>query len=117
MAKNDRTQAGKICVYMAANAIEGNLIRGLLESEGIEVELYGDQMTAYPGIPRVSETRVFVRPAQRAAAQAAIRQYEQRGAEQRHWRCRQCGESNTAAFETCWQCQGPSPEPLHSGVV
>ena len=102
---------------MAANAIEGNLIRGLLQSEGIEVELHGDQLTAYPGVPRISETRIFVRPEQRAAAQAAIRLYERRGAEQRQWRCDSCGESNTAAFETCWQCQRPSPEPLRSAVV
>ena len=101
----------KVCVYMAANAIEGNLIRGLLESEGIGVELRGEHLVAYPGVPRASETRVYVQAAQQAAARAVIRDYEQRNAEQRQWRCGQCGETNTAAFEICWQCRGPRPEP------
>ena len=100
----------KICIYMAANAIEGNLIRGLLESENIAVELRGENLVAYPGVPRASETRVYVSAHEQAAARAIIRRYEQRNAEQRRWRCDNCGETNTAAFETCWQCRGPMPE-------
>ncbi len=102
--------SAKVCVYMAANAIEGNLIRGLLESEGIGVELRGEHLVAYPGVPRASETRVYVQAAQQAAARALIRDYERRSAEQRQWRCEECGETNAAAFEICWQCRGPRPE-------
>lgn len=105
------TGASRICVYLAPNAIEGNLIRGLLESSGIEVELRGEALGgAYPGIPKVSETRVFVAPRFLDRAKDIIRMYETRNAESRHWTCTQCGESNTAAFETCWQCQGASPD-------
>lgn len=100
----------RICIYMAANAIEGNLIRGLLESDGIDVELRGENLVAYPGVPRVSETRVYVLASQQVAARSVISRYEQRNAEQKRWRCPGCGESNTAAFETCWQCRGPMPD-------
>ncbi len=95
---------------MAANAIEGNLIRGLLQSEDIDVELRGENLVAYPGVPRASETRVYVPAAQQAAARSVIRRYEARNSEQRQWRCPGCGETNTAAFETCWQCRGPMPD-------
>lgn len=105
---NDR--GAKVCVYMAANAIEGNLIRGLLESDGIAVELRGEHLVAYPGVPRVSETRVYVASHQQQAARVLIEAYERRNAEQRQWRCEGCGESNTAAFEICWQCRSPRPE-------
>lgn len=101
----------RICVYNARDPIEGNLIRGLLESAGIEVELRGEALSgAYPGIPKVSETRLFVVPGVRDEAHAIIEQYESRNAQTRHWTCASCGESNTAAFETCWQCQTAAPD-------
>lgn len=107
----------RVCVYSAPDPIEGNLIRGLLESSGIDVELRGEALAgAYPGIPRVSETRIFVPPRQRDAARAVMREYESRRAEQRHWTCDRCGEANTAAFETCWQCQSAGPD-THRAVV
>lgn len=100
----------RICVYQAPDPIEGNLIRGLLESSGIDVELRGEHLAgAYPGVPRVSETRLFVRPHQQAQARQVVRDYERRHREQRHWTCARCGEANTAAFETCWQCQSAAP--------
>lgn len=101
----------RICVYNARDPIEGNLIRGLLESAGIDVELRGEALAgAYPGIPKVSETRLFVTPRVRDEAQSIIDQYESRNAQGRHWTCTTCGESNTAAFETCWQCQTAAPD-------
>ncbi|MFK7885766.1 MAG: DUF2007 domain-containing protein [Gammaproteobacteria bacterium] len=101
----------RICVYNARDPIEGNLIRGLLESSGIDVELRGEALSgAYPGIPKVSETRLFVVPQLRDEAKAIITEYESRNAQGRHWTCTTCGESNTAAFETCWQCQNAAPE-------
>ena len=101
----------RICVYQAPDPIEGNLIRGLLESAGIDVELRGELLSgAYPGVPRVSETRLFVRPHQRDAARRVVKDYEKRHAQQRHWTCERCGEANTAAFETCWQCQSAGPD-------
>ncbi len=100
----------RICVYHAPDPIEGNLIRGLLESSGIDVELRGEALAgAYPGIPKISETRVFVAPERREEAKRIIVRYETRNAQSRHWTCAQCGEANTAAFETCWQCQSASP--------
>ncbi|MFK8014523.1 MAG: DUF2007 domain-containing protein [Gammaproteobacteria bacterium] len=100
----------RICVYNAPNPVEGNLIRGLLESSGIEVELRGEALSgAYPGIFKVGDTRVFVAPRCRDEAKRIIKHYETRNAEAKHWTCGQCGEANTAAFETCWQCQSASP--------
>ena len=100
----------RICVYNAHDPVEGNLIRGLLESAGIKVELTGEALAgAYPGIPKVSETRVFVAPSSRDEAKRIIETYEARNAAGKHWTCAQCGEANTAAFETCWQCQTASP--------
>ena len=101
----------RICVYRAPNPIEGNLIRGLLESSGIDAELRGEQMSSvYPGLSDIADTRVFVAPRFEARARRIIDDYEARTAKGRHWTCAHCGESNTAAFETCWQCQHASPD-------
>lgn len=101
----------RVCVYRAPNPVEGNLIRGLLESSGIDVELRGEALAgAYPGVPLVADTRVFVRPGNQAEAKRVIAEYESRSARTQHWTCSHCGEANTAAFETCWQCQHASPD-------
>lgn len=100
----------KTCVYQAANAVEGNLIRGLLESEGISVELRGEALGgAYPGVPRVSETRVYVATRHQEAARTIIERYEQDAAARGVWHCGSCGEHNSAAFEICWQCGSADP--------
>lgn len=101
----------RICVYRAPNLIEGNLIRGLLESSGIEVELRGEALSsAYPGVAEISDTRVFVTPREEARAKAIIDDYHSRSAQGQRWTCAQCGEANTAAFETCWQCGHAAPD-------
>ncbi|MEM6638458.1 MAG: DUF2007 domain-containing protein [Pseudomonadota bacterium] len=101
----------RICVHRAANLIEGNLIRGLLESSGIEVELRGGALSAaYPGVAEISDTRVFVTPVNEIRAKKIIEEYESRTAQGKRWTCSHCGEANTAAFETCWQCQQASPD-------
>ena len=106
------SESTKVCIYTAANAIEGNLVRGLLQSDGIDVELRGEHLVAYPGVPKISETRVYVPVHQQASARAIIRQYESRNAEQKQWRCEACNETNTAAFEICWNCGAPMPDKL-----
>lgn len=103
----------RICVYRAPNQIEGNLLRGLLESSGIDVELRDEALSsAYPGLygGGIFGTRLFVTPHNQVRAKAIIGEYQSRSAEGQHWTCSHCGEANTAAFETCWQCQHASPD-------
>ena len=96
-----------VCVHRVTSPIEANLIKGLLETEGIQVELTGEGLVgAYSGVPKVCDVRVLVPASLKSAADAVLRAYEDgRGAKAGPpWTCDDCGESNERHFEICWRC-------------
>lgn len=96
-----------ICVHRVTSPIEANLVKGLLENEGIPVEITGEGLVgAYSGLPKVCEVRVLVPRTHRSAAEAIIRSYESRSEEPPGdpWICGDCGEANEPQFEICWRC-------------
>ena len=95
-----------VCVHRGTDPIEANLLRGLLESEGIPVQITGENLVgAYSGVPKACEVRVLVPGTRRHAAEAVMARYRRDGAEQEpDWLCGACGEANAPAFEICWQC-------------
>ena len=101
--------SGKVCVYRPAHAIEGHLVKGLLEGHGIEVHLTGESLTGgYSGVPAASEVRVLVAAKFEDRARKRLAEYERASASQ--WYCGQCGEQNDAAFEVCWNCGANAPD-------
>ncbi|MGD8976718.1 MAG: DUF2007 domain-containing protein [Gammaproteobacteria bacterium] len=100
-----------VCVHRTTNPIEANLIKGLLEQQGIPVEITGEDLVgAYSGVPRVCDVRLLVPPGHRQRAASVIDRYESAkdGPEdERVWICESCGEQNASNFEICWQCGRP----------
>ncbi|WP_026971949.1 DUF2007 domain-containing protein [Aliagarivorans marinus] len=94
-------------IYNAANMLEANLLKGLLETHGIAVLLKGDGLVAAVGeLPTSAlEVSLWVKAFQQDYAKELLNDYEQ--SSEREWRCPSCDEINTDAFEHCWQCQHP----------
>ncbi len=95
-----------ICIYRAAHGVEGNLIKGLLQTRGISVRLDGENLAgAYSGVPLASEVRIMVPQTSEDKARDIILEYERGdGLSAVSWACNGCGESNAASFDHCWHC-------------
>ncbi len=104
-----------ICVYRASHGVEGNLVKGLLESYGLPARLDGEGLAgAYSGVPLASEVRIMVAEEHEKAARKVISDYENGadtagGVGAMSWACPGCGESNGASFDHCWQCETDRP--------
>ena len=104
-------------VYRAANPIDAHVLRGVLEAEGIEAAVIGeDAFSLRGGTPLTTETlpRVAVaREEDVERARAIVESFD------RHtptptpaeplWLCAGCGELIEGQFETCWKCGAARP--------
>lgn len=99
----------KVCVYRAYGPTDAHLIRDLLVSDGIPVEMRGEQLTSLQGaipLPDAWPT-LWVLEHNGPRAQALINEVEAEPVAD-DWRC-ECGESNTGVFGSCWQCSRDRP--------
>lgn len=98
-------QQDLVCIHRGTDPIEANLLKGMLESEGIPAAVRGaDLVGGYSGIPRVCDVRLMVPERYRNNAEQVLERYRQERVEGGEWRCAGCGEVNAASFETCWAC-------------
>jgi hypothetical protein len=104
-----------IKLYTAAHPVDAHLLRGALESAGIEAQVRGDfQFTLRGEAPMTTETLPTVwipDDADLEAAAAIIRQFEQRPPRGPvgTWVCASCGEANEEPFDVCWKCGTAKP--------
>jgi hypothetical protein len=104
-------------VYLAADPLEAHLVKGLLESAGIEAAVGGEALFAVRGaVPMTTETLPSVWVVQEdtvARARELIDEYKQGrqpgGDDARPWRCASCGEQQESQFTNCWQCGATRP--------
>lgn len=98
-----------IKVYDAANNLEAHSIKGMLESEHIEVQLRGESLASAAGeLPAdVLQVGIWVREEQASSARRRVEQYE--NAVYCDWQCPCCAEQNEGQFEICWQCGHEKP--------
>lgn len=104
-------------IYRAAHPAQAHLLRGLLESEGIEAVVIGEFGYNVRGeAPMTVETlpRVCVvneGDAERARALAvSFDTGGPGGSAAASWTCPQCGETVEAQFGECWKCGTPKPD-------
>jgi hypothetical protein len=99
-------------VYIAANAIDGHMLKGLLEQEGIPAVVRGDDVVPLQGgtLFRM-ETRPSVwvlddehLPRARALADDFGHRATSSEGPPAIWTCR-CGETSEAQFTECWSCR------------
>ncbi|MGD8378814.1 MAG: DUF2007 domain-containing protein [Gammaproteobacteria bacterium] len=67
-----------VTVFNTTNLITANLVRGMLEAEGIEVRMLGDALAgAYSGLPGAADITLMVPARMERRAREIIREYEQ----------------------------------------
>jgi len=103
-------------IYVAANAVDAHMLKGLLEQEGISALVRGDDMVPLQGGSLLRmETRpsVWVFDDHRASrAQELADEFTRRSVADEQsvgsWTCR-CGEAIEAQFSECWNCGRRKP--------
>ena len=95
---------------------EAHLIRGFLQSHGIEAIVRGDFLTGGWGELPVDVCAVWVTDDARFAEADQLVQDFLKGAPARihggkAWICSRCGEHIEGQFTACWQCGAQSPAP------
>ena len=102
-----------IKIYTAAHPVDAHLLRGALESAGIEAQVRGDFQFSLRGeAPVTTDTLPTVwilDDTDLDAASAIVREFEQRPAPGPvgTWICGACGEINEEMFDVCWKCGAP----------
>lgn len=100
-------------VHNARHLTEAHLIRGLLESHGIEAVVRGDFLTGGWGELPVDVCAVWVTDdGQYAAADRLLRDFLKGvtvSENSEGWRCRHCDEVLENQFTACWKCGAMRP--------
>ncbi len=103
-------------IYVANGPGDAHVLRGLLEVEGIDAVVRGDDMVPLQGgslshVEMVTSVWVLDDDPDRTARAAAIAgEYAARQeapaepAGSGGWRCRSCGETVEEQFTACWSC-------------
>jgi hypothetical protein len=105
-------------VFVAQHHAETHLLRGLLQSEGIEAEVRREFLhptmevsTLIPGMrPEVwiLESKDLARAL--SVVHAFINREGMSAGEHPHWHCLNCGEWHEPQFTNCWRCGVARPD-------
>lgn len=106
-------------VYSAEHPTEAHIVKGMLESGGIEAVVKGDILFSARGeIPITYETAPsvwIVEEGRYDEARRIIKQYEQaksgKCASGKEWTCPSCREKLESQFTHCWKCGAPRQFP------
>lgn len=98
-------------VYTAANLVEAELVRGLLEVRGIRATVRGDALFSLRGyVPMTVDTlpTVWVEEGELRRGREIVEDYQSNGAScragARSWVCPRCREWLEPQFTSCWRC-------------
>ncbi|MDO6679451.1 DUF2007 domain-containing protein [Shewanella sp. 4_MG-2023] len=88
------------------NLLQAHTWKGLLETNGILVELTGEALLGGVGeLPTEMQTvDIWVCQNQLEQAKTLL---ESHNMDSPQWQCLQCHEMNEGSFELCWQCSSP----------
>ncbi len=99
-------------VYVARNSNDANLLKGLLENEGIQSQVQGEWLFSLRGeVPMTSDTLPsvwiaadsdFKRATEIVTAFSRKPDEEELGGAP--WTCSECGEQVEPQFTACWNC-------------
>lgn len=103
-------------VHNARHLTEAHLIRGFLESQGIDALVRGDFLTGGWGELPVDACAVWITDDARfAEADQLLKDFLKGALARIHggktWSCPQCGENIEGQFTACWQCGAEQPLP------
>lgn len=98
-----------LTIYCAANAVEANIVKGLLINNNIECQLLGESLQGAVGEIPLEQTQVRVQVfaiKERQARQILVN-YTQVQQSAPDWVCPNCNEHNGSTFDFCWSCRTP----------
>ena len=105
-------------VFIAAHPAEAHMVKGLLESEGIEAVVRGEALFSSRGLTPVTDDTLpsvwVIDPEDAEHAALIINAAHAGGApgarRERAWRCPTCNVFVGPEFVACWQCCQVEPE-------
>lgn len=99
-------------VFEAEHALEANIIKGLLESSGLTVQLKGESLQGALGEIPFTDTQVsvWVYDIKLPHAQEILLEYQESKTNGPKWRCQHCQQLNPANFDVCWSCMKEQDE-------
>ena len=103
-------------VFVAPHAAEAQLVKSLLETNGIQAEVRNEELfSVLSGLLAVQPSVWVVKDDEFERAAAFVEGYQHdagpAAAEGEGWRCSQCGEQVEAQFTDCWQCSRARTKP------
>ncbi len=100
-----------ICVYRGTGPTDATLVAHWLERNGLAPQVRGDRTGLRGEIPIPDAwPTVWVRAADRAQAERAIREFNGPTLVHPRWACGRCGEDNEPNFGSCWSCDADRPD-------
>jgi len=104
-------------VYANEDPTKVHLVKGLLENEGIRVEVQNEFLSTAlggpSGIPQTNPSIWVLEPADFDRASHFVEAFIKAGhaAPGPAWKCPTCGEKVQGQFTRCWKCGGkPAPQ-------
>ena len=100
-------------VYKAADPMDAEFVRGLLENAGLRAVVHGAHVSSWYGpiLGQAVAPGVFVPEADLAAAEEIVARYVAGEIETGEpWTCPQCSEAIEGQFTACWNCGSDRPQ-------
>jgi len=99
-------------IYTAKNPIDAHLLKGVLETQGIQTEVKGDFMWSFlgelPVTPDFLPNVLVTDDADYERAMEIVKDFQSEETSTCHeaeeWKCGSCNEINEGQFTECWQC-------------
>ena len=103
-------------VYTAIGPTQAHVVKDLLELEGIEAVVQGEEVfSALGGVPFSYPSVWIANDEDLEHAEEVIADFEyDEGADRATWVCPDCGEEHEQQFDVCWSCGAERPEKNRS---
>ncbi|MBA2593749.1 MAG: DUF2007 domain-containing protein [Gammaproteobacteria bacterium] len=100
-------------VYLALDALEAHIVRGLLEADGINAVVLGDDLFEQPVVDDLWPSVWVVEDTLAEQARNVVMVFSRgEGSTQDSWHCSTCKEQIEPQFTECWQCRTSRPYSL-----
>ena len=98
-------------LYMARESSEAEMLKGLMEQQGIECTIRNETVrdTVGPLVFCYPELWILSDEDYAAANQILADWRAAPSGERKDWTCPECGEEISGQFDSCWRCAGHEP--------
>jgi predicted RNA-binding Zn-ribbon protein involved in translation (DUF1610 family) len=103
-------------LYMARESSEAELLKGLIEHQGIECSIRNEMVMDAVGPLVFCYPELWILRDEDYAAATRIMEdwHTAPSGKEKEWTCPECGEEIAGQFDTCWRCAGQEPAVTES---